>query len=886
MRLDEWWRRLERLWNRDAHTRDLEEEMRIHVQMRAAQIQRNSQVESVPTHEAVTLAQRRFGNTTTLQQRSRDAWGFVTLNELASDLRYATRHLLKQRSVSATVVVVMAIGIGSSTAMFSAADAAILRPLPFDNPGQLVTASARVPHEDDPRDESLVAIAGMTDLFQSVAAYGVGGLNLSDEDHPLRLRVGVVTTNFFATLGVRAAYGRLFDDAEGTPGARDVAILSDGLWKRAFGSQSIAGLRITLNAKTFEVVGVMPPSFTFPQQSDVWIPMSVPLTNASFEPFRDYVDQTNIARLANGVTPAHASVQLLERFRQRRLSPNAADTAKVAEWVTRVARIGGLVKPLHSVLARERSTQLYVLLGATTLLLLVGCANVTNLLLAQAASRRREIAVRQVLGATRVRIVRQLLTESVLLSLSGAVLGLMLAVALSGMLQAFMPEELLGISEVRVDWRVAAFAVSASVVAGITFGLWPAFGSARPAPVESIKQGNGHGTTAGWSGGLRRVLVGGELALTVMLLIGAGITLRSLQKISTRDVGIRTTNVGTLEIAFASTVQRDARFRTLRDVTARLQAMPGIVAAGISKTLPLATAGDLLVSIKVAGVAREQVEAMQVTMNEEFASSGYFAALQIPVLTGRVFSTGEDASKSTSAVINATTARLYWPGRSAVGQTFMRGKDTLTVTGVVADVINRFDDGPVAQIYLPTGGTASSSSTLVARSTAGNDVVLQQMMQAVREVAPSQPVFNVRMMDDVHAGSIATQRTSTQFMTAFAMVALLLSCLGVYAVVSYGLSQRQRELGIRSALGASGSSLLALVSGEMLCIALGGVGLGVAGAWASSWVLQRVVYEIDVRDTATFVVVPLALLLVAALATLVPAARTFRVNPADVMRAD
>jgi putative ABC transport system permease protein len=886
MRAGELWRRLERLWNRDAHSRDLEEEMRIHVELRTERIQHSSQNGQPHDGRAAVIAQQRFGNTTELQQRSRDAWGFGSLNDFVSDIRYAMRHLVKQRSVSATVVAVMAIGIGATTAMFSAADAAILRPLPFNDPSQLVTASARVPHEGEPHAQTLFEVAAMKDLFQSVAAYGVGGLNLSDEDHPLRLKVGVVTTNLFSTLGVRAAQGRLFDEAEGKPGARDVAILSDGLWNRAFGSQSIAGLRITLNSRTFDVVGVMPPSFTFPQQSDVWIPMSLPLTQASFEPFRDYVDQTTIARLADGVTPAHASSQLLERFRQNRLNANAADTAKVAEWVSRVMKNGGLVKPLHAVLAHERSTQLYILLGATTLLLLVGCANVTNLLLAQAAARRREIAVRQVLGATRSRIVRQLLTESVLLSMTGATLGIVLAMVLSDALQAFMPNELLGISEVRVDWRVATFAAATSILAGITFGLWPAYGSARRAPAGSIKQGDGHGTTAGWSGNLRRVLVGGELALTVMLLIGAGITLRSLQKISNRDVGLRTANVGTLEIAFASTVKQQERYRVLNDVAAHLQTMPGIAAAGISKTLPLATAGDLLIGIKVAGVSSKQVEEMHVAMNEEFASSGYFAALQIPVLQGRVFNASEDVAKSKSAVINATTAQLYWPDQSAIGQTFIRSKDTLTVIGVVADVINDFDDGRVAQIYHPTGGTARFSSTLVARSTLPNESVLQQMTEAVRRVAPAQAVFNVRMMDEVHANSIAPQRTSTQFMTAFALVALLLSCLGVYAVVSYGLSQRRRELGIRSALGATGSDLLTLISVEMVWITLGGIGLGLAGAWASSRVLQRLVYEIDVRDTATFVAVPLALLVVAALATLIPAARTFRVNPAEVMRAD
>jgi len=876
MNAGELFRRLKLFVRRDRMTRELEEEMRIHQELRAERV-------------GPEAAHRRFGNTTSIQQQSRDAWGFRFLNDFADDAGFAARRVLKQRSVSIVIVAVMAVGIGATTAMFSAVDAALLRPLPFDRPEQLVMLPAQVGREKSKlyADQiSFTEVAAMRDLFTQVAAYGVGGLNLASADHPIRLKVGTVTTEFFSVLGAQAARGRLFAPEEGKPGGANVAVLSDGLWKREFGSRSIAGLTITLNSRVFDVVGVMPPSFSFPEQSDVWIPMTVPLTSASFEPFRDYVAQTTIARLSGGVSTAAASTQLLARVQRTKVLRNAKDSTRNAQWVARVQEIGGLITPFRKVLARDRTTPLYVLLGATGLLLLIACANVTNLLLAQAAVRRREIAVRQVLGATRFRILRQLLTESILLSWCGALLGILVALGALQGLQAFMPPQLLGLSVVRIDWRVLSFSIALSVVSGIVFGLYPAFGSTRRDASESIKGGDGHGTTAERSGRLRQTLVAAEVALSVLLLVGAGIMLRSLEKMVTRDLGVSTTDVGTMELAFASKQKGPERFRILREVVERLDAMPEIQAAGISKTLPLATAGEMLVGIEVPGVTEERIRSSGIIMNEEFASSGFFQALQIRLVEGRLFNASEDVAPSKSAIINSTTAKLYWPDTSPLGRTFFMSGDTLIVIGVVADVVNHFDEGRVAQVFHPTGGTAFFTATIVARSNRSSNATVGQMMEAVRAVDPAQPVFNARMMEDVRDDSIAPRRASTRFLTIFAIIALSLSSVGVYAVVSYGLAQRYRELGIRSALGATGSNLMLLLSREMVWTASIGVAVGLAGAWAAARVLERLAYGVDVHDTMTFVLVPATLFAATLLATLVPARRVFRVNPSDVMRAD
>lgn len=871
-------RRLQHLFNRDQASRDLEEEMRLHLEMRAMQVGEAS-------------ARKRFGNTTSLQQQSRDAWGFTGIDNLLHDVRFATRRIWKQRTVSVTVIAVMGIGIGATTAMFSAVDAALLRPLPFEKPEQLMMVPIRVADETSPRESEInfKAISNMPELFSHVAAYGVGGLNMSDGTHAARLKVGVVTTDFFATLGASAAIGRVFLPEEGVPGGTRVVVLSDALWKSQFASKPIAGLRISLNNRTFDVVGVMPPAFTFPEQSDIWVPMTVPITTETFEAFRDFVRQTTIARVADNVTVNEARWQLFNKIVSapgQRWPRHPEDNAP---WIAEMRSQGGVGEALQTVLSSDRKVALYVLLGATGMLLLIACANVTNLLLAQASVRRREIALRQVLGATRGRIARQLLAESILLSLAGAVAGTVLAHTALQAIQTLMPTKLLGVSDVHLDLRVLVFSAALAVAAGLLFGMWPAMRSARHTAAESIKGGDGLGSTAARSGQLRRLLVGAELAFTVVLLIGAGILLRSFSVIVNRETGLQSANVGTMELAFPMSTRIPDRQRAIDAVVKRIAAAPGVDGVGASKTLPLATAGQLINSIVALGSTELKVPGSRdaVTMSED-ATGGYFTALRIPLLEGRYFNEGEDLTESNSAIVSASVAKRYWSGQSAIGRQFHWNGDTanFTIVGVVADVPRRLDAEPWDQIYRPLGGNAPFIATIVARGSGSSVQILSLMQNAVREIDPTQPVFNLRTMTDVRDVSIAPRRSSTKFLSVFAILALTLASVGVYAVVSYGLAQRQRELGIRAALGATGRNLLALLSTEMAVVALIGVAVGVGVAWASARILSGLVYGVDVHDPVTFVVVPIALLLAAMIATLLPARRAFRVNPAEVMRAD
>ncbi len=899
MNVGELFRRVRLFVQRDRMTRELEDEMRLHMELRADRLHHigntaaHTTLPQLPSAEATADARRRFGNVTTIQQQSRDAWGFVRFDDVVRDVQFAARRIWKQRGVSATVIVVMGIGIGATTAMFSAVDAALLRPLPFAKPEQLMLLPFNVPDDGTqpkptPGDIDYAAVSEMTDLFSHVATYGVGGLNMSDDDRPLRLKVGVVTANFFGTLGVNASIGRTFTAREGVPNGPNVAILSDGLWKRAYGSRSLSGLTITLNKKRYDVVGVMPPAFTFPEESDVWIPMSVPYTRATSEAFRDYLRQATIGRVADNVTTTHAALQLLARIENSPGGRFPRHPADNAPWGAQMRLEGGVGQPLQRALVGDRSLALYVLLTATAMLLLIACANVTNLLLAQAAVRRREIAVRQVLGATRTRIIRQLLTESVLLSLCGAVVGLIIAVGAFQALQALMPSKLSGITNVTIDVRVLGFSTSLAVVAGIVFGLWPALGSARTNTSEAIKSGDGHGTTAAWSGKLRRVLVGAELAFTVVLLIAAGIMLRSFERIVKRPTGIETAHVGTMEIAFLASTNIPERLRVLTAITDRLSAMPGVEAAGASRALPLSAAGQLMVGIDVGGPLGDPHFRGNVPTTYEDATSGYFKMLNITLLDGRLFNVSEDHTESHSIIVSASTARRYWPGTSAAGRAVRLTSDTLpyTVVGVVADVPRMLDAKPMDQVYFPLAVHAPFVASIVARGVLPPGALLKQMTEAVRAVDATQPVFSLRMMDDVRDTSIAPRRASTKFLAIFALLALTLASVGVYAVVSYGIAQRHRELGIRSALGATGGNLLSLLSREMVWVAGIGVAVGLLGAWSGAHVLERLVYGVAVLDPATFVVVPIALFLATLLATVVPARRVFRLNPTDVMRVD
>lgn len=916
MKLAEAVRRIWYLLRREQVTRELEEEIRIHIELRAEWMQTQERLQHSRHHQTTNAlsvqndaayvmsndtahraARKRFGNRTLIQERSKDMWGFGSAEELSRDFRFATRRLARRKTFALSVIAVMAVGIGAVTAMFSAVDAALIRPLPFLHPEQLVTLPPiRVPF--DPGSNSRMSASrsfdfrdatAMRNVFSEVAAYAAGGLNLGDPDHPARLKAGVVTANFFRTLGINAFRGRTFAANEGNPGGPRVAILSHGLWQRQFGGRDITGLQIVLSAKTYDVIGVAPPGFGFPAESDLWIPMTVPTTPETFGAFRNFLPTTVIGRVVDSIAPRVASAQLLERLKQSRAAMNEPKHLNFDDTIDE-ATVKGAARPLQRELVGDRRSALMFLLAATGLLLLVACVNVTNLLLSQATLREREIAVRQVLGASRVRIVRQLLTESVVLSATGALIGIALAPVMLRVMRALLPTSLAGVASATIDLRVITFAALIALVTGLAFGLWPALGSTRRSHAETIKGGGGHGATTAGAKGARRALVLAELALTVMLLIGAGLMLRSFDKLLRLDSGMRVENVATLEMSIPRGAPggRAEILRHMDAILGQLAATDGIVAAGVVNDLPLSGAGGIGLSIEVDGAPRVKGEEMTFA-RYLLASGGYFKAMGITLLAGRTFTAADDSLAPKVAIISSGMARKYWPDRDAVGRTFRLAGDStgMTIVGVVSDVREgKLENDPGLQMYLPIHAQTPASLAIVARGSLAPRALLSHLQDAVRSVDKSQAVYNVRMMEDVLSKSVAPRRTNTILISLFAAVALALAVVGVYAVVAHNVSNRSRELGIRSALGATGSHLLRMISREMLWVSVAGVAIGVTGAWALAKTLESLVYEVDVHDPLTYVVVPLALLVPIAFATFIPARRAMRVNPADVMRAD
>jgi predicted permease len=881
------------------------------IQFHLGALERDLVARGMSEREARVAARERFGDVEGVRRvlRRQDGrrlrralraewWGGV-----AQDIKLAVRKMAHERAFSAAVIVVLALGIGATTAMFSAVDAALLRPLPFREAERLVTlpnvilpfhAEGFENSSSGARYVNITDVAASPDLFSRVAAYAAGGLNLSDATDPVRANAGAVTAGFFETLGAVPVSGRTFSIEEGTPGGPDVAILSYGLWQRRFGGGSVLGQSLALNGKPYTIVGVMPRGFTFPSQSELWIPMTIPTTPATFEPFRGYLPSRVIARVADGLSLEAASRRMLATWEQIGLVPGDARMFAMMTGVVKEIRRIGATASLQRALVGDRRTALLVLLGATGCLLLIACANVTNLLLSRAAGRRREIAVRAVLGATRGRVVRQLLTESVVLALAGAALGLVIAPLALHVVAALLPPALHDIAPPRLDVRVLGFATIAAVLTGITFGLWPALGSARANVAETMKAGGGWGSTSGGAGRARRVLVTAELALTLVLLIGAGLMLKSFQRLLGTEAGFRTDHVATLELSFPRGRANAASLPVIDAALDRLARTPGVAVAGVVNDLPLRGPGGISVAVEAADHPRDE-NAERIFARYLMASGGYFQALSIPLLRGRLFTAQDDSLAPPTAVINETLARTLWPGQDPVGR-MLSGRTSVrsgtrfpgfTVIGVVGDIREQgLDSKAYPQVYYSVHAMTPPNLALVARGSLPNAAFLAALRDAVRTADPAQAAYNVRMMDDVLGASVTPRRTNTLLIAAFGGLALLLAAFGVYGVVAYSVARRMRELGIRAALGATGADLVNLVAGEMVVVVVVGLTVGLLGAWAASRVLESLLYGVSVRDAATFALAPLVLAVPVVVAALLPARRSLRLNPMDVIRVD
>ncbi|HYG80634.1 MAG TPA: ABC transporter permease [Pyrinomonadaceae bacterium] len=810
------------------------------------------------------------------------------LRTLWQDLRYGARTLLKSSGFTAVAVITIALGVGANTAIFSLVSAVLLRPLNYHEPDRLVMVWESDSAVGDTRDT--IAPANYADWqaqnqsFEDMAAFEWRNFNLTGDGEPERVPAFGVSANFFPLLGARPALGRAFQAEEDRPGADKVAVISHGLWQSRFGGQQgIVGRNILLNGEPYTIVGVMPSDFQFMLPNvNLWVPMA--LTPEQLAE-RDLHNLNAVARLRPGVTVEQADADM-----------KAITHRIAAAYPDEAEGLSAAVVPLHEQLADGAHRPLMLLLAAVGFVLLIACANVAGMLLARAAARRREIAVRAALGASRWRIARQLLTEGALLGVSGGGLGLLLSVWAFAFLQQLIPAGMTASATLELDARVLCFTLAISLLAALIFSLAPALQASKADLNLALKQGGGRAGLGVGQRWLRSGFVVAQVALSLVLLVGAGLLVQTLYKLRGQYAELRPESVLTVrtQLVGAKYREHEQRVAFYDGVLARVGRLPGVVGAGYTTAVPLT--GMISHGLTLEG--RQEDPNVNWNAIHRQVSPDYFRAMGIELRQGRAFNAEDDERAMPVAVVNETMARQFWPGESPVGKRFKAGRldspdPWLTIVGVVADVRQMGVDAPAkAELYVPYRQFARDSTLypifaprdLVIRTTAEPLSLVPAVRQAVREVDPHQPLSSIRTMDEVLALVTAQRRVGMVLLTAFAALALLLAALGIYGVLSYFVIRHTPEIGVRVALGAQKGDVLRLVLGRGMRLALAGIFVGLAGAFALTRLMESLLFGVSAVDPLTFAGVAVLLAVVALLACYIPARRAMKVDPMAALR--
>lgn len=793
------------------------------------------------------------------------------------DVRYGLRSLRKKPGFTLTAVIALALGIGANSAIFSVINGVLLRSLAYRDAGSIVMVWER--NFQRSRSQNSVSPANFLDWqkqstsFEQIAASWDTRINLISGGEPEEIQVQRVSGDFFAVLGVPSRLGRSFTRDEDVPGANLVVILSHELWQTRFGGNpAIVGQSITASGRTFTVLGVMPPGFHFlNSQVKAWIPLAL-------DPANDWRKQgrylRSVARLKSGVTMQRAQAELDGIARQ--LEQDYPDYNK--GW-------GVNLVPMHEQIVGDIRPVLLVLLAAVAFVLLIACANVANLLLSRAASRQKELALRAALGAGRTRLIRQMLTESMLLAMMGGALGVLLAYWGIQLLLAFAPDNIPRLTEITIDPRVLGFTLAVSLLTGLIFGLVPALQSSRPDLSDALKEG-----ARGSSGGsrvVRNVFVVAEMALSLVLLVGAGLMLRSFFELHQVKTGFETDNVLTMRVQLptAKYPQPAQRAEFFKRAQERLAALPGVKSVGAISYLPLTG----LASSTVFNLASQPELPPSESPGTEvrIITPGYFSAMGIPLLKGRSFDE-RDGADSRVLVINETLARKFFPGQDPIGQRLIinwEPKVADEIVGVVGDVKETaLAEEPNPAIYWPHPREPYQFLNFVLRAAIDPAPLTAAAVKEIHALDPDQPVADIRTLNQVVAKSIARPRFNALLLAIFAGVALVLASVGIYGVMNYSATQRTQEIGIRMAIGAKPGDILRLVVGHGMKLTLAGIVIGVIASLALTRVMANLLFGITATDLPTFVAVAAVLTIVALVANYIPARRATRLNPVIALR--
>jgi putative ABC transport system permease protein len=869
--------------------RELDDEIETHMRLLAERYVSQGMTEA----EAARAARRQFGNITLLKEANREMRGIRFIDTLFQDVRYGVRMLRKNPGVASIAVLTLALGIGANTAIFSVVNAVLLRSLPYRDPDRLVSLFWRRPQEGNRLvlSADFLQWRDQAESFEQIAAYGAATVDLTGSGEAERLSAALVSADLFATLGVAPALGRAITQTEDAPGGAPVVILSDGLWRRRFdGDPKVIGRVITLEGKSRTVIGVMPYGFQFPGKSELWIPFALDATDElrrmdpSIYNLSDLPTKLSVlARLKPDVTPEAARADLsviLER--QRQAFPHVYADARIS--------VMGLSQ---SIVDGNLRLALLTLFGAVAFVLLIACANVANLLLARSAARRKEMAIRAAVGAHALRLARQLLTESLLLSFIGGSAGLIAAKWGVKLLVAMTPARAARIEEASVDGRALGFTCVVVLLTGLIAGLFPALQASKAEVNETLKtQSTAGGARAAYigRGGVRRMLPGlmiAEFALALVLLVGAGLMINSFLRLLAAPKGYDPDGVLTLALEPSQTryprgsPQRDAYFR---ESLARVQSMPGVQSAALGG-LPLMGPWFIL-SLRIEG--RPPFErGKEPTVLLKGGSPGYFQTMGMRMRAGRPCGAKDRGAKV--AIINETLARRFFPNENPIGHRLLIVNDPTTIVGVVGDTRNASMDREVAPEVNTCG---EDGGYLIARvnsdqnNPAGLASLASEIRKQVSAVDPNEPIKQVATMDEITSNTLAVagRRYMTLLLGVFAAVALVIAAVGIYGVISYAVSQRTHEIGVRMALGARGADVLRMVIWRGMSLALVGVALGLAAAIALTRVMKIALFDVNPTDPATFAVITLLLVGVALIASYIPARRATKVDPLQALR--